>query len=141
MSASSASNAPFMASTPNVDFDVLRAQLVNCLHLACDLLGQHNPGLAAHCLLSRFMGLGVLFSLQSPQFEARRYILKLTTPDGTKAHFTRLDAQGDAVGMDEVDDAYMNAIGHCLEDTVHAAWKQMVPAEPSITHLPPTTLQ
>jgi hypothetical protein len=126
--------APAAAASPNVDFEVLRAQLVNCTLLAAGLLGQHNPGVTAHCVFTRFMGLGVLFLLRSPQFEERRYLLRLTNPDGTQANLVRIDGEGAEVQFDEIDSAYLNALGQCLEATVQAAWKQMVPVEPKITH-------
>lgn len=122
------------SATPNVDFEVLRAQLVNCTLLAAGLLSQHNPGVTAHCVFTRFIGLGLVFLLRSPQFDERRYLLRLTNPDGTLANLVRMDGEGAEVKFDEIDTAYLNALCQCLEHTVHAAWKQMVPVEPKITH-------
>jgi hypothetical protein len=127
-------SAPASPLTPNVDFEVLRAQLVNCVLAAAGLLGQHNPGISAHCIFNRFLGLGLLFTLNSAQFESRRYLLRLVNPDGTQANLVRLSAEGGEIPLDEVDTAYLNALGHCMESTVHAAWKQMVPVEPKATH-------
>lgn len=128
------------AINPNVDYEVLRAQLVNCVNIAATIFTQLNAGLSATCVFTRFMGLGLLFNLQSTQFDTRRYILKLTNPDGTRANFVRLDNEGAEVALDEVDTAYMNALAHCMEETVHAAWKQMVPKEHVITHMSTTIL-
>lgn len=127
-------SAPAATLTPNVDFEVLRAQLVNCTLLAAGLLGKHNPGLTAHCIFNRFIGLGLVFTLNAAQFESRRYLLRLLNPDGTHANLVRMNPEGGEIPLDDVDTAYLNALGHCMESTVHAAWKQMVPLEPKATH-------
>jgi len=125
---------PAAPVNPNVDFEVLRAQLINCTIVAADLLCHHNPGVTARCIFTRFIGLGIVFLLRSAQFDERRYVLRLTNPDGTQANLMRMDDEGSEIAFDDVDRSYLNALGQSLEATVHAAWKQMVPAEPKITH-------
>ena len=125
---------PSAALTPSVDFEVLRAQVVNCLLHAAMLLCEQNPGVVAHPVFGRFSNLSVLMTLQSAQFETRIYIFRLLNPDGSQANLMRVDDAGHEVAFDEVDHAYASAIGHSLGPTVQAAWRRMVPEEPSATH-------
>lgn len=126
---------------PQVDFNILRAQIINALLHANGLLQQNNAQLQSHLVFSKLVDLTALFSLQSNLFEPRLYLFQLTNPDGTQANLARMDATGTPIELDEVDRAYIAAISSSLGPTVHTAYRKMVPVEPLITHPAPSSLQ
>jgi hypothetical protein len=51
----------------------------------------------------------------------------------------RIDEEdGEDVEFDDIDNAFIHAIGACLPDTLCRAWAEMVPDEPLPTQQPET---
>lgn len=123
--------------SPAVDFDVVRAEMVNCVLLAVEAIETNNPQVRIRVQLSRFRGLGVGFFLRIDPYGTRFFGFQVVDPNGTRVNVMRLDEAGEFVAFDEFDTAFVQAIGQCLPQTVCKAWTAMVPIEPAPSPLPP----
>lgn len=120
-----------------LNYDVLRAQMVNCLLSAVDLLSRHNPGLNPYLRFEKIEALTVglaLYSQMGP--DPHRYVLELNDPAGAHALLKRIGLSGEPAQMDAVDQAFSQCIGAHMRETVNLAYSQMTQGTPEPNFIP-----
>jgi len=126
--------------TDLLDYEILRAQTVNCVLLANELLQEHNQQLNTQVSFLRIAQMHVVFLMQHNFDEEgqRIYVLKLLSAEGSQAQLQRRDAEGELVALDALDSAFSNAIGQRLAATVGQAYEQVVgpPIKPTHPNAP-----
>ncbi len=127
------SNTP-VDITHLLDYEQLRAQMLNCLLMANGLFQKHNEGLTSSLVFGRITDLGVLFTLFSNASEPRLYLFRLLNPDGTQAHLARLNERSESLDLEPFDQGFIGAISSSLGSTVAAAYHQMVREPVAPTH-------
>lgn len=127
-------NANPVDVTDLLDYEIVRAQMVNCVQLAVNLLSQSNPGLGLTVIWGRLGDQGVVFTLNNSQGESRIYLFRLINPDGTNANLARLNEKSEQVPLDNFDGALIESIAKSLAPTVAASYHQMVKEPVKPTH-------
>lgn len=127
--------------TVTLDLEIFRAQMVNCLLMACNRLNDANPGLGASLVFGRVADGAVLFTLMLAKGAPRMYIFRVNDPDGSSAHLSRLDNQGQQVELDAMDKALIQTIAVSLAPTIAAAYADVVQPPVKATHPAASTLQ
>ena len=122
--------------TPLLDYEIIRAQTVNCLIQAHDLLGQHNPQLQSSLSFLRVVEMHVAFMLRHNFDEEgeRIYILKLLSPEGAQAQLERYNAEGERQKLDALDSGLVSAIAQTLKPTLGEAYQHVVGTPVKPTH-------
>lgn len=127
--------------TPLLDYEIIRAQTVNCIMQAHDLLGQHNPQLESNLSFLRIVEMHVVFLMQHNFDEEgqRIYVLKLLSPEGAQVQLERLNTEGVRQTMDALDSGFVSAIAQTLRPTLGEAYEHVVgpPVKPTHPLAPP----
>lgn len=127
--------------TPLLDYEIIRAQTVNCVMQAHELLGKHNPQLESSLSFLRIVEMHAVFLLRHNFDEdgERVYVLKLLSPEGAQAQLERYNAEGQRQQQDALDASFVAAIARSLRPTLGEAFKHAVgtPVTPTHPEAPP----
>lgn len=138
-------NAAPAATLPAVevelDFQMVRAQMVNCVYAACLTLEENVEGLAVEGTLYRVADMSVLFGLSSNLEAPRMYQLVLRNPDGSEVSLGRYDETGETMVQDEFDEQVAQALSVNLMPTLGVTYQHMVKPPRPATHVLPYSLQ
>ena len=124
-----------------LDWEILRAQMVNALNQALHFLLGANPGLQANIVLGKVADMHIAFQVKTNQGEPRTYGFVLKNPDGSQAHLSRHAPNGELMPLDEFDQAFAQAVSASLGATVALAYEYMLPRVARPTHSSPPLLQ
>lgn len=118
-----------------IDYEIVRAQMANCVLEATELLCDHNEELALRVQFIRMADMLVLLLLQHNVDEEgeRFYEFTLMSPEGDHARLARINLAGEQVPHDALDNSLAAALGKSLPSTVGMAFEHAVG-----TVVPPT---
>lgn len=126
-----------------LDLEVARASLINCLIMANVRLLQEHPEAQTSLALYRVEDLSLLFGLGNSMGPVRVYRFKLVNPDGTNCHLVRFTRDDVPVPMelDEFDNIVVQALSESLTHTVCETYEVMVRPPCKPTHQGVATIQ
>lgn len=135
-------------STPDnlvveLDLEVARASLVNCIIMANVQVQQDHPDADTAVALYRVEDLSVLFGVHNSMGPTRIYRFKLVNPDGSSCELVRFtnDEVPAPMEFDEFDQVVVQALSNSLTKTVCETYEVMVKPPRPTTHAGVTTLQ
>lgn len=126
--------------TELLDYDVLRAQLVNCLNLAAFNFGHEVSGAPAFLNYIQIEDSSAAFLLLS-ESEPRKFFFRVARPDGSSVFLTRLSDDNSDLELEEADLRFIECIRKSLALTIVPAFNFMVKPPVTPTHAPVPSLQ
>lgn len=120
---------PKVGQFVELDHEVLRAQVANCLFQAVARLNGSNEGLDAELCLGRMQPAGAYFTIISEMGGERSYLLEVLDPSVGQMRLIRWDQSGSSLELDDgFDRALIAALSASVADTVVVAFEHMVSA-------------
>jgi hypothetical protein len=124
-----------------LDYQMVRAQMVNCVYETCRTLEESMEDLVVEGTMHRVADMSLLFGLSSNQEVPRIYRLTLLNPDGSQVSLARYDESGKNMEQDEFDQHVTQALSVNLMPTLGAAYQFMVKPPREVTHVLPYSVQ